>query len=143
MAWLICIACHHTAQGRGMPRKGHLVCNGCGSRVARAVRVMKPAMFNGGQTEAGAAKVMTYAGLLSIARERGYRVGWAGMKYRAIYGVWPNIETEPRNPSAELMWWIKRESIAYAKAHFPREKKVMPEEKPSELMNDDDWGIDL
>lgn len=115
MAWIICISCHHAVEKKPLPRNPRLVCTACGSHVARVVRVVKTAMFNGGQTEAGAAKVLTYAGLLSIAKERGYKVGWAGMKYRTIFGVWPKIETEPCNPSDELMWWIKKQNVAYAK----------------------------
>jgi hypothetical protein len=103
-------------------------------------------MLNGGQTEAGEAKVLTYAGLISIARERGYKIGWASVKYRAIYGVWPadDNKPEPQNPSAELAWWIRKQNIEYAKAHFPREKKPpKPVEKKSSLMTAEDWDVNL
>jgi DNA-directed RNA polymerase subunit RPC12/RpoP len=146
--WLICISCHHHAQVEHMPKGSTPVCTACGSRVARSVRVVKQHMLNGGQTEAGAARVLTYAGLVSIARERGYKVGWASMKYKAIFGEWPvSRETpEPVDPSQEVMWWVKKQSKEYAKARREAEAKAEPRgikiDGPS-LMTDEDWQIDL
>ncbi len=142
--WLICIACHHKVEGRGIPRKGTLLCTGCGSRVARQVTVLHSYMLNGGQMPKETAKQLTHAGLASIARERGYSVGWVAHKFRTIFGNWPpRASPDPQNPSGELVWWIKKGNIAYAKAHFPKEKKTKPAEKPSNLMSQEDWETDL
>lgn len=143
--WLICIACHHSVQGRGLPRKGRLTCKGCGGHVARSVRVLRQHMLNGGQMPKDMALALTHSGLASIARERGYGAGWVAHKFRAIFGFWPPRETpEPKDPSGELMWWIRKQNIAYAKEKFPREpKKLKPAAPPSQLMTTDDWGVDL
>lgn len=144
--WVVCVACHHYAEISPLPRYRVLRCTACGSRVARTATKLKSSMLNGGQTEAGEAKVLTYAGLLSIANERGYKVGWAAVKYQVIYREWPpdGDKPAPQNPSAELMWWIKQQNIAYAKANFPREKKPpKPVETKSSLMSSDDWEVDL
>ncbi len=142
--WLICIACHHKVEGRGIPKKGRLKCSGCGSRVARSVRVLHGYMLNGGQMPAEMAELLTHGGLVSVARERNYGPGWIAHKFKSIFGFWPSREhPEPANPSGELMWWIKKQNIAYAKAHFPKEKKAKTEEKPSDLMTTDDWEVEL
>ncbi len=142
--WLICICCHHAVQGRGIPRNGRLKCSGCGSRVARSVRVLRSQMLNGGQMPATMALSLTHGGLVSIARERNYGAGWIAHKFKSIFGFWPpRTVPEPSNPSGELMWWIRKQNIAYAKAHFPKEKKVKPEEKQSTLMSREDWETDL
>ena len=112
--------------------------------MARPVRAVKQHMFNGGQVPAAEARVLTYAGLLSIARERGYKVGWAGMKYRAIYGKWPEGQPEPVNPSGELMWWIKKQGKEWAKAKRAEEGPKKPlKSNNSALMSQDDWEVDL
>jgi DNA-directed RNA polymerase subunit RPC12/RpoP len=146
--WAICISCHRHAEIKSIPKGKHLRCSACGSQVARSVRVIRHSMLNGGVTPPDEARILTYAGLLSIAQIRGYPRGWTGHKYRAIYGVWPPASTpDPANPSPELMWFVKRENIEYAKAHFPREsKKIRPSSEHTEdngLMTQDDWDVDL
>jgi hypothetical protein len=146
--WLICIACHHHAQVEHIPKGSTPVCTACGCRIARPARVVKQHMLNGGQTEAGEARVLTYAGLVSIARERGYKVGWASMKYKAIFGEWPASREipEPANPSQEVMWWIKKQNTEYAKAKRAEEAKAEPRAVKAEgasLMTDEDWQTDL
>ncbi len=144
MMWLICIACHHAVQGRGIPKKGRLKCTGCGSRVARSVRVLHGHMLNGGQMPASTALLLIHGGLLSIARERNYGAGWIARKFETIFGFWPpRALPEPNNPSGELLWWIRRQNIAYAKAHFPKERKAKASEKQSPLMTADDWEVEL
>ena len=105
-------------------------------------------MLNGGVTPPDEARILTYAGLLSIARERGYKAGWVAHKYRAIYNEWPpDNAPEPANPSPELMWWLRKQNIDYAKTRFPREnqpEKTATKYKADEsLMRDDDWDVDL
>jgi DNA-directed RNA polymerase subunit RPC12/RpoP len=143
--YLICVSCHHHAEIKPLKKDARLRCKECGSRVARTTRVVKSNMLNGGVTEPGAARVLTYAGLLSIAEQRGYKPGWAAMKWKIIFGDWPPDDRPPvQNPSQELMWWIRQQNIAYAKANFPREKKPpKPPEKKSELMSSADWETDL
>lgn len=99
------------------------------------------------------ARVLTYGALISIAAHRGYKKGWAAMKYKLMYGVWPNFEASANNPSGELTWWIRKQGKEYAKAK--RESEVMPHAGPravsceagvlaqSALMSEDDWSVDL
>src|SRR5580765_3072981 len=108
--WVICIGCHHAVDMK-VPRKGNLRCSNCGSAVARTVRVMKKVMLNGGRSSAEDARIRVFAGLLSVAKERGYKRGWAAVKFKAVYGVWPDrLDPPPENPSGELMWWIKKQN---------------------------------
>ena len=110
------------------------------------MRVIKKDMLNGGQMPADLAKQMTHAMLLSVAVRRGYKPGWAGMKYKAIYGAWPpwGEVPEPQNPSGELMWWIRKQGKEYAKAKRAAEAPAAPQPKPeSALMSEDDWGVEL
>ena len=141
--WVICVSCHRHVEKKPLPKAAKLRCIACGSRVARVVRRVKQSMLNGGQVGADEAKVLTYAGLLSIASQRGYKKAWASMKYCAIYGMPPNVEEPPpQNPSQELMWWIRKQNVEYAKKHFPR-KAAEPKPQVSALMTDDDWSVGL
>ena len=103
---------------------------------------MKTSFLNGGQTPADQAKVMTFAGLLSIARERGYKPAWARFKYEAIFAAAaPREKIEPARPSGEILWWIKKQNIAYAKARRAEEgeKPIKPALPDSPLMTEEDW----
>jgi hypothetical protein len=145
LMWCVCISCHHATK-RVVPKgkADKLVCTICGSHVARVVKVLRQSMLNGGQMPREMARRLTHAGLVSIAKERGYKPGWATAKYRTIFHDWPSRQIpEPSNPNAEILWWVRKGNIAYAKKNFPREKKKLVVEKPSELMNEADWNTDL
>lgn len=145
----ICIACHKVAEIKPLPKRARLKCSACGSRVARVVRKVLPKMLNGGQTDPEAARTMTFAGLLSIASARGYKPAWAAMKYKIIYGEWPHGEPSAgQNPSGELLWWIKKQNIEYAKARRAAEgvewsRSRLKPETQSQLMTGEDWNVDL
>lgn len=66
----------------------------------------------------------TFAELAGYARERGYKPGWATIKFRAIYGEWPNGESkaEPVLPGGRLMHWINLQNARFATAKR-RERK--------------------
>ncbi len=102
-------------------------------------------MLNGGQMPEALAKLATHAGLLSIAVHRGYKPGWAAVKYKSMYGAWPPRETpEIQNPNSELLWWIKKQNTEYAKARRAQEVPAAPQAKPeSGLMTEDDWRVRL
>ena len=65
-------------------------------------------------------KRMWMAALKSYANQRGYKPGWAAMKYRDRYGVWPNDprvkHVEPGPITPEVAGWIKSSLIRFAKA---------------------------
>jgi superfamily II DNA or RNA helicase len=58
-----------------------------------------------------------HAMLTHIAIARGYKPGWAGYAYKEIFGTWPPTrEVAPMPPSREVLAWVHRRSVAYAKA---------------------------
>jgi superfamily II DNA or RNA helicase len=61
-----------------------------------------------------------HAQLLYIARERGYKDGWAAMKVKEKFGQWPpspkHAPPAPEAPTPEVRSWVRSRQIAYAKA---------------------------
>ena len=58
-----------------------------------------------------------YAELMYYGKLKGYKEGWAAMKYREKFDVYPNgIRVEPIPTSAKTMGWIKSRLIAYSKS---------------------------
>jgi DNA repair protein RadD len=53
-----------------------------------------------------------------IARDRGYKPGWAAYKYKEKFGAWPpwGVMPEPLPPTPEVKSWVRSRMIAYAKA---------------------------
>jgi DNA repair protein RadD len=56
--------------------------------------------------------------LASIAKERGYKAGWAAHKYKEKFGAFPawGITPELITPTPEVTSWVRSRQIAYAKA---------------------------
>jgi hypothetical protein len=55
--------------------------------------------------------------LAHIAIERGYKPGWAAYKFKEKFGHWPPVNTvTPREPSPEVLSWVRSRNIAFAKA---------------------------
>jgi superfamily II DNA or RNA helicase len=55
--------------------------------------------------------------LTHIARERGYRPGWAAYKFKEKFGDWPATRfITPIEPSPEVLSWVRSRNITYAKA---------------------------
>ncbi len=103
-------------------------CPQCGARVIAKtdVRVADGRLVRIGSGESGVyiatidEKARFFGEVKHIARERGYRDGWAAYKFRERFGVWPN---DPRvryapllPPSLETIRWVRSRQIAYAKA---------------------------
>jgi superfamily II DNA or RNA helicase len=62
-------------------------------------------------------RVQWHRQLLWIARDRGYKDGWAAHKYKEKFGSWPaNRTVAPEAPSGEIKSWVRSRQIAYAKA---------------------------
>jgi superfamily II DNA or RNA helicase len=54
--------------------------------------------------------------LISIARARGYKPGWAAHKYKARYGHWPpRALPQPVEPSLATLRWVRSENVRFAK----------------------------
>lgn len=75
-------------------------------------------------------KEKTFAGLLTIAQERGYAPGWAAHAYRKIFGVYPRgLAQLAGPPSEDLRKWVRSQDIAFAKGSNTRAKNALsPEE---------------
>ncbi len=59
--------------------------------------------------------------LLWIARDRGYRDGWAAYKFKEKFGSWPEAQSpEPEPPEPAVRSWVRSRIIAYAKAKQKR-----------------------
>jgi len=65
-----------------------------------------------------------FAEVSYIAREKGYRDGWAAYKFKERFGDWPNklgVDTRimvRRPPSLETLNYVRSKNIAYAKAQL-------------------------
>ena len=60
-----------------------------------------------------------YRQLLWIVGQRGYQVGWAAYKHKALFGGWPPRSfagLEPLPPSAALLRWVRSENLRFAKS---------------------------
>ena len=54
--------------------------------------------------------------LLWIAREKGYKPGWAAHQHRQKFDKWPaSGSAEPEPPSPAVRSWVWSRQIAYAK----------------------------
>jgi DNA repair protein RadD len=55
--------------------------------------------------------------LVHIAQQRGYKPGWVGHKFKEKFGIWPALRAvTPREPTPEVLAWVRSRNIAYAKA---------------------------
>ena len=58
-----------------------------------------------------------YHQLLWLARDRGYKDGWASMKYKDAFGNWPNgISKEVEEPLPSVLSWEHSQRIKWAKS---------------------------
>jgi hypothetical protein len=68
-------------------------------------------------TSTSADKQAFFQQLQWIARDRGYKPGWAAHKYREKFKVWPQSKyDQPSPPTPEVLSWVRSRQIAYAKA---------------------------
>jgi DNA repair protein RadD len=69
-----------------------------------------------------------YSGMLFLARERGYKDGWAANGYREHFGIWPRgLVESPREPSYAVKQFDKHKRIAWAKSkHNERNQPQVP-----------------
>jgi superfamily II DNA or RNA helicase len=59
-----------------------------------------------------------YHQLLWIAHDRGYKEGWAAMKYKDAFGCWPNgISKDVETPDGVVLSWERSQRIKWAKSH--------------------------
>lgn len=99
-------------------------CPGCG-HIRKPVSSIESAEgelveITGGKAKAVSmtVKLQRLSGLLWIARERGYKPGWAAQKYRAWTGAWPanGMSPEPAPPTQEVSNFVRASQIRWAKS---------------------------
>ena len=57
-----------------------------------------------------------FAELQYYGRTKGYKEGWAAIKYKEKFGVYPNgLRVSPKPPTTQTLKWIKSRTIAYVK----------------------------
>jgi hypothetical protein len=155
MPLIICPACDRRVKV-GKARRARLRCSNCGALGARVVSNRQMHRLADSEESAGlnrdAARHMTFAGLKWQAEIKGYKPGWAGMKFKAMFGVWPNGESkeEAAAPGTGLVRWMYQQGQAFKKEmkakgipFVPTKKKVVATEKPSIIMSDEDWEVRL
>lgn len=56
--------------------------------------------------------------LTHIAKSRDYKDGWIAHQYKNKFGAWPpsRFVAAPKEPSREVLQWVRSRQIAYAKA---------------------------
>ena len=150
MALIICCCCGRQ-RNVATVNKGKLRCSNCGAsaaRVIRRIRVWMNTADNDGVSPE-TARHATYARLKYYAEEKGYKPGWVGMKFKMLFGCWPNGESveEAQAPTEHLMKWFWKQASEYSKQMRKREFAAQPSSKPpekeSELMRPEDWEVDL
>ena len=151
MGIIICCACGRRRNVKPIKKRKQLVCGNCGARNPRVVHRPKVWMDtdDADGIDAHAARLKVIAGLFWQCEQKGYKPGWVGMKFKKIFGCWPNGEAAaPAEPvSADLLGWLRRDNAAYAKRMRAIEaagaKFGQSVRAESPLMNEDDWNVKL
>lgn len=96
------------------------VCGACGyEKPIRAVASV-PGQLQELQANGANARQVNqefYSELIYFAKMRGYKEGYAAVKYKEKFGVFPRgLTTTPRPPSQATLGWIKSRNIAWAKS---------------------------
>jgi DNA repair protein RadD len=102
-----CSACGWRPQPKGQAVD---VTDGDLGEVDRGRKIQK-------QSVTAADKLSFYRQLLWIARNKGYKPGWAAHKHKEKFGTWPpRNNVPPLSPEPTTLSWIRSRQIAYAKA---------------------------
>lgn len=161
MGLLHCFCCGRQREVKPIRKGAAYTCGNCGAKQVRIVRSKHQARDVSWTEKDGVseyeAKHQTYAGLRRHAEHRGYKKakGWCAVKFKEIFGRWPNGEAvESAAPaSAGLLWWIRKQNAAYRKRRKAEEFRLanleyrLPlragSDVDSGLMSADDWAVRL
>jgi hypothetical protein len=140
---IICLSCGRQRLVSPIKKKNYF-CSNCEARHPRLVRreIALVVWADREGVEPELARHQTFAGLKKYAEYRGYKPGWASMKFKELFGRWPNGESnEAAAPAAhELLGWIRRQNAAYGRRMRAKEKPPAAEpEQGSPLMSAEDW----
>ena len=154
MIFVICPGCGHRAQLAKLGRK-RLRCSACGCLEARVFKRMSSKLLGllrvlksrQPPRQPCNARVETYGGLLAWAVGHEYNTKWAGHKFKALFGRWPDgYKQEPIDPFEELVVWVVQERKRYAAERRKIEgplRKCKPDEAASPIMAPEDWEVTL
>jgi superfamily II DNA or RNA helicase len=99
------------------------LCPACGFKPERVSKIECDdgdlIELRGRKTKAARFEKEALFGQLRVyARRKGYSDGWASNQFKGLFGVWPNAvrHCPDREPTPEVLSWIKSRQIAYAKA---------------------------
>ena len=114
-------------KGCGAKRLSGEVCRHCGYYPKRATeaivfedgnlalydRESRTARSTGDPNE----QMRWHAMLISVAKQRGYKPGWASYKFREKFGFMPPfVQPKPIEPSGEVQSWLRARTIAWRHA---------------------------
>jgi DNA repair protein RadD len=104
-------------------------CPGCGFKIYAATEVLErdgelvelgsrlSGSISDRHSQECAKKDLWHGALVKIAKQKGYARGWAAHKFREKFGHWPTLNYPPeREPTLEILNWVRSRNIAYAKA---------------------------
>jgi hypothetical protein len=58
-------------------------------------------------------------------RLKGYKDGWAAMKYKEKFGVFPKgFNVEPKAPTIDTLKWVKSRMIAFSKGKSKPQARI-------------------
>jgi hypothetical protein len=155
---IICIACQRQRIFDPLQRLNYY-CSNCGAHHPQ--RIYRRKVWMDWTEKQGIIKTQAksgiYASLRWIVAQKGYKPGWAAMKFKIIFGDWPPKEfefIEPEVPTSILLWFIQRQNDIWKRQKRAEEKKTAadrvnlpPVEVASECqpywMTDSDWDVKL
>ncbi len=106
-------------------------CHACGGKIYAATEVLERdgELIELGARPSGsvgdrhrltlAKKDLWHGALIRIGKQKGYAKahGWAAHKFHEKFGHWPTLNYPPeREPTVEILNWVRSRQIAYAKA---------------------------
>lgn len=166
MGLIICCGCDRQRERQPIKRGGNVRCSNCGAYGPRIIYRRKIWLdwSEKDGLERMEARRRSYAGLRWIVESRGYKPGWASVKFKGLFGGWPDgLEEVPAyEPTQGLLDWIRRGNARWKAARKLQEKGggverglypsdevepsvtlACPLPPASELMTEDDWNVTL
>ena len=147
---LIICACCGRQRNVEKRKRGKLKCSNCGAAAARVIIRLRAWMdiTDKDGVEASVAHHATMARLKYYADMKGYKPGWASMKFKTLFGRWPNGESieEPQVPTTDLLKWFWKQAAEYSREMRKKEAaniKPKEPEKQSDLMSWQDYEVKL
>lgn len=93
-------------------------CTNCGAaagKIYRHVKIWMDTDYDGDDRDV--ARQQTYGGLLWLATAGRYKKEWAAIKYKKLYGEWPDVLVpEAVVPRQELVGWAVSDKAKHAAA---------------------------